>query len=206
MKKLVFILCAAVALFSMSQMAVADTVTYSGLTYTPAGMVHITSPIGPGTYNAGQFNIAWNGDGTWAYCVDLTNTISPGTYDATPSALSSGYFKAAYLLDLYRGQADTANESAGLQMAIWKSIYGASFTFDSVSDPAITTYYNMYVASLAGFDPGTYQGYSNYTYLNLYNVGSTTVRQGLITGVAEPMTMILFGLGLIGLAGLRRKE
>ena len=37
--------------------------------------------------------------------------------------------------------------------------------------------------------------------------GSTTVTQGLITGaVPEPMTMLLFGLGLIGLAGLRRKE
>jgi hypothetical protein len=206
MKKFVFILCAAVALFSMSQMAVADTITYTGLTYTPAGTVHITSPIGPGTYYAGQFSITWNGNGTWAYCVDLTNTISPGIYDATPSALSSGYFKAAYLLDLYRGQADTANESAGLQMAIWKSIYGDSFTFDSVSDPAITGYYNTYIASLVGFDPNTYQGSSNYTYLNLYNVGSTTVRQGLITGVPEPMTLILFGLGLIGLAGFRRKE
>jgi hypothetical protein len=30
--------------------------------------------------------------------------------------------------------------------------------------------------------------------------------QDFIVRVTEPMTMILFGLGLIGLAGLRRKE
>jgi|WetSurMetagenome_2_1015567.scaffolds.fasta_scaffold623626_2 hypothetical protein len=42
--------------------------------------------------------------------------------------------------------------------------------------------------------------------LNLYNDDGSFAQDVLILQTPEPMTMILFGLGLIGLAGLRRKK
>jgi len=59
----------------------------------------------------------------------------------------------------------------------------------SISDPGF-----------ASFTP------SNYAYLDLEQSLTNDTVQDLITRAPEPGTMILFGLGLIGLAGLRRKE
>lgn len=202
-REMIRILVALALVLSLATAATADTVVYNGATYDPFRSVTWSGAPSAGTHSAGQFDITWNGVNTWAYCVDLSNTISQGTYDATASPITSGYFAAAYLLDLYRLDADNNTKSAALQAAIWKAVY-PTFTLSASTANDIESFYNTYIQSIDDV-PGNYTG-ANYTYLNLYNVGSNTVRQGLITGVPEPMTMLLLGLGLVGLAGLRRKE
>ena len=131
-----------------------------------------------------------------------------GSQSATPVSIpdkGANFVLAAYLLDTWRSQADTTKESAALQAAVWKAIYGDRFTLLATTDDVVEAFYDTYTVALPA--PDGFTG-ANYTFLDLYQVGESgnVVRQGLITGVPEPMTMLLLGLGLVGLAGLRRKE
>ena len=51
---------------------------------------------------------------------------------------------------------------------------------------------------------GLYNGYQDYRY-NQYGEYAMAIREGQVSPVPEPSTMLLFGLGIIGLAGARRK-
>lgn len=87
----------------------------------------------------------------------------------------------------------TASADA-LQAAIWyiEQEGGANNTFVALAQAAI--------------DSNKWSGLGNVRALNLVNKDTGANQQSLLTLVPEPMTMILFGLGLVGLAGLRRKE
>ena len=130
------------------------------------------------------------------YCVQLGQTVSPGgVYEYTELTPTGNYIAAAWLLNQFGASADTADEAAGLQAAIWDAIYGAGFNLEGPS--AVKTIQENYLAALPE-NPTLPPGY-----IVLYNENSQDL---LITRVAEPMTMILFGLGLVGLAVLTRKE
>ncbi len=135
------------------------------------------------------------------FCAELGQTVTPGqTYNYTPVTPTGVYISAAWLLNEFGASADTGNEAAGLQAAIWEVIFGDRFT---LIDGAVGTfgtisywqdYYLDNLPSTPTLPPG---------YVILANANNQDL---LITRVPEPMTMLLLGLGLVGLAGLRRKE
>jgi hypothetical protein len=212
-REMIRILIALVLVLSMAPVAYSDTVVYNGAAYGSFATVYATvtggmpDPLTRNNQPAGEFNITWNGNQTWAYCADFYHTIA-NSQSATPVSIpdkGTNFILAAYLLDTWRSQADTPKESAALQAAVWKAIYGNRFTLLAATDDQVEAYYAMYTGNMNV--PGSFTG-ANYTFLDLYQVGQfgNVVRQGLITGVPEPLTLILLGAGLIGLAGLRRKE
>jgi hypothetical protein len=130
------------------------------------------------------------------YCVQLGQSVTPGgTYNYTELTPTGNYIAAAWLLNEFGASANTADKAAGLQAAIWEVIYGAGF--DLTGPALVEGFQGTYLAALPAnvtLPPG---------YIVLYNEAYQDL---LITRVPEPMTMILFGLGLIGLAALTRKE
>ena len=98
----------------------------------------------------------------------------------------------------FGAQADTANEAAGLQAAIWEAIYGNGF--DLTGTPAVLGFQTIYLAALNALPNGPTLPAG---YVILENANAQDL---LITRAPEPMTMLLLGIGLVGLAGLRRKE
>lgn len=212
-REMVRILVAVAVMLSIATASYADVVVYNGPAFGSYATVDaqvtggVPNPLVRDNQQAGQFSITWNGTNTWAYCVDFYNTIA-GNQLATPTPIPSmgaNFVLAAYLLDTWRLQADTPRESAALQAAVWKAIYGGRFTLLSTTADDIEAFYATYTSNMVV--PGGFTG-ASYTFLDLYQAGQNgnVVRQGIITGVPEPMTMLLLGLGLVGLAGLRRKK
>ena len=132
------------------------------------------------------------------YCVELGQSVGPGKYEYSPVTPTGAYIKAAWLMNEFGAQANEANEAAGLQAAIWEAIYGDGFELKSTDD--VIGFQTTYLAALKALpnDPTLPPGF-----VLLYNSESQDL---LISRVPEPMTMLLLGLGLVGLAGLRRKE
>jgi hypothetical protein len=225
MKKLVFILCAAVALFSMSQMAAADTVTLVG----GYGPFH--------TGNGGEFTMMPSGStlpgyialydqtktsnfeqaGTFqTFCIEWNEHVSSGgTYNAilNSNAIQGGvgpagdpisvgtaylYYEFAKGTLTYNYGANRTDTADQLQKAIW-------FLEGEISDPGANAYLTL-VNGLFGNPMADANGAYGVYALNLYNADGSLAQDVLIVTTPEPMTMIIFGLGLIGLAGLRRKE
>jgi len=198
MKK-IFVIFALALVILLPQMALADTVTYLGPKYGFEWINFDYTYAPPSGAQAGEFKIELNGVETWAFCVDLENTIAYEN-QANGSTPVGVYAQAAYLADQFRLQADTKAESAALQTAIWEAVYGIDFTYKSgLSDPS---YLATYSAALGNYDPNW--NASGYLYLILSDAAGNP-KQGLITSVPEPFTLLLIGIGLVGLAGVGRK-
>ena len=156
-------------------------------------------------------NVTWTGPGAGSgfagtiitsigevFCVELGQSVGPGLYEYTPVTPTGAYIGAAWLMNEFGAQADTANEAAGLQAAIWEAIYGDGF--DLTGTPAVLGFQTTYLAALKALPNGPTLPPG---FVLLFNESSQDL---LISRVPEPMTMLLLGLGLVGLAGLRRKE
>ena len=171
-REMIRILVALVLVLSLASAASADTVIYNGPALGSYFNVDakVTGPdLTRMNQPAGEFSIIWNGNNTWAYCADFYNTIS-GSQSATPVSIpdkGANFVLAAYLLDTWRSQADTTKESAALQSAVWKAIYGDRFTLLATTDDDVEAYYATYTGSMTV--PGGFTG-ANYTFLDLYQV------------------------------------
>jgi hypothetical protein len=209
--------------------AVPATVNAATLDFTGVGKADIVSISGLRTVTAyaGELNWDWLGtppagfsQSLYTYCVDvLNNEADPqsnvavrSTDDMTPvsspySAAGAGA-KIAWLVNTYAAgihSSGTNQQAAGLQLAIWETLYDSSLNTFNLSSGAFSV-----SASSATIGWAT-------TYLtNLYSSSGHTgvaawldspgnnVGQDQVTSVPEPATVALLMLAVGALFTLRR--
>ncbi len=174
--------------------------------------------------DAGEFRVYFGNNSEKilpAFCVDLDTAVKYGTNTVdefiTPSAYTSNGLKAEWLMDSFSVQLGYRNSSidsaenwwnrqgAGLQLAIWEALYGEDFFYNTTSvDGSVTDWYNFFIDELDDTDFTQYSSTGKYAVTRLSYNGKDT--QDLITVVPEPATMVLFGLGLLGLSALGRRK
>lgn len=205
-REILGILMAAVMVLSIPAISNADFVEYINYNGENISYTYGTKTGGV----AAEIYIKWNNIPTWAYCIDLDNYLSSSNTVAYLGGVGApiaaiDFKEAAWLIQKNWAPALSSIERAALQAAIWNVRYNGAFVIGTTNGASFDGYYSTYMSSLS--DPG-FASFtpSNYAYLDLEQSLTNDTVQDLITRAPEPMTMILFGLGLVGLAGLRRKE
>jgi hypothetical protein len=172
--------------------------------------------FGGGNWQTGVYNFQIQ-NGTFAgiyggFCVDPANSnTNYSAYDINTISHTGNYDVAAWLLNNYYTVAGTS--AVATQAAIWEVMFetntGITYSLKTGNfgtTDSINTLADTYLAlALAGAESMDLSGFylaqspNGGPYFNNY-------AQDYIFKTPEPMTLILFGLGLVGLAGLRRKE
>jgi len=164
------------------------------------------------TVGAGRFHTVLDyGDHkieTFSYCVDLDEYFGWGErYTADLKKPEGNYLQAAWLVSQYDpfigthwtekpDATDVKYIAMTLQLAIWKTLYGVNF--DPV-DAAVTSLYNGMINSsdpIESFD-------SNGFWVAVLDGHQD---QLVAAPVPEPATMLLMGIGLLGLGVVGRKR
>ncbi|MBU1344825.1 MAG: thioester domain-containing protein [Proteobacteria bacterium] len=152
---------------------------------------------------------------TFGYCVDIETPIWQGyTYEYKLfdlADLHNGY-QAAWLLNRWNNTIDEEEEAIALQLAIWEILYQDDFEYDDQTTSSdVDTFYTTYISSFTNsYNPDDIAGL-RFMGADLYIIDPDTQKivdaQNIIVQVVpEPATMILFGLGLLGLGAVGRKQ
>lgn len=225
MKKIIVVLAVAVAL-CLPHMAVADTVKSVGTGGTYSGYGPYQTGIGgeftllPGGfaisgYSANTSNLGGFAGTFQTFCLEKNEYISAGvlynvvlnsmavnggTGGPNPDPLSVG---SAYLYEKfatgtlagYNYGAGRAGSAAQLQNAFW--MLEGDIAYSNA---------NTYIALVEGLFAGQAGAIADYTGGSVKVLNLTLPNgQDQLVYVPEPSTFILLGLGMIGMAGVRRK-
>ena len=143
------------------------------------------------------------------YCADLTSFVDGSAHGYSASSTSptgtTGIDLAGRIVAVNAGNALTADQSAGLQLAVWSAIYnggtsfnanGAHFGVTGVSNAVIADATSYYLAANGTVGSASY-----------YNIASGQGGQSqlAVQPAPEPACMALVVMGAIGAAKRRRK-
>lgn len=224
-------LAAAMAFAFVATPAAADTVTYSGYNLTNAKTVQIIAPasaiLGDGRVGAGRIvldNVKINGVDSAdinAWCIDLNNVLSGhGTYafgalsDPTTANKINALLNGVALTSNFFTSGD-ANNSAALQVAIWKLVTPDFQMSTSISNGAsINALSNTFLGYVNDVGNSVWKASTTSTLVTLDPISSTQRLITLVptgggnnnTSTPEPASMALVGVGLAGIALVRRRR
>jgi len=213
-----YLLSAAAACLALcAPLAHAAAVNLSGYTYGPAKSVNVNIDL-PGTSydrsyggGAGEFTGTLNGASFQTYCLDLYEFFHFGTTynDYHLTTIDAGRAQdIGRLVTKYRGDVDTAKESAAFQVALWELTYENSGSYDLFAGSFKETAFNDGVRALAQnwlADLGTF---SNVKVFKLESLGYYNGKNQWVAGhqdflvttpVPEPSTTVLMIAGLVGI-------
>ena len=167
-----------------------------------------------GTY-AGQFKLTMFDANdsrlfeTQGFCVDLNIGFGNGQFTYAGLDSVNNGVQLAWLFDAYGGVGKSREEYAALQLAIWDVLYTGPVLDSVIVDRSkynypslenIHNYYDQYMAGLLATG-------GDYTTEGTYKIIQIDGRQDMIVRVVpEPGTMLLFGIGLLGIGAIGRKK
>lgn len=196
---------------ALSTSALAQNLQYTGMD-RPDALSASISVNGSAFYGvmAGQLNFTDGSNTLDTYCADATKFLNGSFHSYTPSIVdlsgASNLSLAGRILANSYATATTADQQAGLQLALWEAIYDGGATFDGSTSNFKVQNVNANALNFA----------SSYYLLNT-DPGDTTVThftssangaQNQLTAapVPEPFTMLTFGAGALALALRRRRK